>query len=96
MKKIFFAAALSAALTVGAAGAWAADAAKPLTADSTMGELVGNPKAKDVLNKYIPEIVSNPQMEQAKGMSLRSLQQFAPNITDDLLKKIDADLAKIK
>jgi hypothetical protein len=96
MKKLFVAAALSAALTVGAASAWAAEAMKPLTADSTMGELTANPKAKDVLNKYIPEIVANPQMEQAKAMTLRSLQQYAPNITDDLLKKIDADLAKIK
>jgi hypothetical protein len=96
MKKTFlFAAAVSAALSLGAAGA-IAQAAK-LSADSTMGELMDNAKSKEVLTKHIPDIVSNPQMEQAKGMSLRALQPFAPQaITDDKLKAIESDLAKIK
>lgn len=93
MKKTFvLAAAFSAALSF---GAMAAEMAK-LSADSTMGALMDNAKAKEVLTKHLPDIVSNPQMEQAKDMTLRSLQQFAPAITDDKLKAIDADLAKIK
>ncbi len=67
-----------------------------LTTESTMGELIDNKDAKAVLDKHLPGMSENPQMEQARPMSLKALQQFAPNITDDVLKAVDEDLAKIK
>lgn len=78
-------------LTLAVSSAWA----EGLSADSQMGTLLDNPDSKAVLEKHIPDFVSNPQMEQARGMSLRSLQTFAPTLTDEVLADIDKDLAEV-
>tara|TARA_R110000868_G_scaffold216276_3_gene466381 strand:- start:389 stop:682 length:294 start_codon:yes stop_codon:yes gene_type:complete len=77
-------------LTFAVTSAWAAD----MSVDSQVGELLDNPDSKAVLEKHIPDFISNPQIEQARGMSLRSLQTFAPTLTDDVLAEIDKDLAE--
>lgn len=96
MKRTFVLAAfMTAALSVSAMSAPAFAAAK-LSSESTMGDLIDNKEAKAVLDKHLPGMSENPQMEQARPMSLKALQQFAPNITDEKLKAVDEDLAKIK
>jgi hypothetical protein len=66
------------------------------TATTDLGTLLDNPKAKEVLVKYIPAVVSNPQIEMARSMTLKQIQGFAVDqLTDDVLAKIDADLAAI-
>jgi hypothetical protein len=75
----------------------AAAAAKFNTADSSIGTLLDNPETKAVLEKHIPQFVSNPQIEMAKAMTLKQIQGYAGDaLSDDALAKIDADLAKIK
>lgn len=72
-----------------------AHAAK-LSTQSLVGDILDNPKAKAVLVKYIPEIGKDDQIEQARSMTLRDLQQYAPEtFTDEIYKKIDADLAAL-
>ncbi|MGV7207159.1 hypothetical protein ACLB1G_04825 [Oxalobacteraceae bacterium A2-2] len=67
-----------------------------LSSDSTVGEILDYPAAKAVLVKHIPAIGQDDQIEQARNMSLRSLQEFAPEaFTDAVLAAIDADLAKL-
>ena len=96
MKRTFVLAAfMTAALSVSAMSAPAFAAAK-LSSESTMGDLIDNKESKAVLDKHLPGMSENPQMEQARPMSLKALQQFAPNITDEKLKAVDDDLAKIK
>lgn len=97
MKKTILAAGLtlSLSLTAGVAFAQAGAAKAKFTSMNTMGELLADPGAKAVLMKEIPEIAGNPQMDQAKTMSLRSLQQFAPMLDDEKLAAIDAELAKL-
>jgi hypothetical protein len=87
------AAVITAALSVSSMSAFAA---AKLTTDSTMGELIDNKEAKAILDKHLPGMSENPQMEQARPMSLKALQQFAPNVTDEKLKAVDEDLAKLK
>jgi hypothetical protein len=66
------------------------------TESSTIADLLASPAAKAVLEKHIPDIVSNPQISQAGTMTLKGIQQYAPDaLTDDKLSKIDADLKKI-
>jgi hypothetical protein len=93
MRKIIAQSVIGAAigLTLAVSSAWAAD----LSADSQMGTLLDNPDSKAVLVKHIPDFVSNPQIVAARGMSLRSLQTFAPTLTDELLADIDKDLAEV-
>ncbi|MBB5685925.1 hypothetical protein [Sphingobium boeckii] len=98
----YFAAALVAVSPVAAfAQAAPAAATAPATPAYTTGEtdlgtLLDNPDTKAVLNKYIAAMISNEQIDMARGMTLKTLQQYsAETLTDDVLAKIDADLAKV-
>lgn len=70
-------------------------AAKLTTEDTDIATLLANPAAKAVLTKHIPSIVGNDQINMAGSMTLRALQSYSPELTDDVLNKIDADLAKL-
>lgn len=101
MSRTILTAILLAAAGIGA-GAQAAEPAasaahKPYsTAETTIGELLDDPAAKAVLVKYVPDLANNPQMEMARGMTLKQIQGFAGDmLSDETLGKIDADLAKL-
>jgi hypothetical protein len=88
--------ALSAPVMAQTAPATPAPAAKLSTADTTIGDLLDNPAAKAVLDKHMPGFSSNPQVEMARGMTLRAVQPMVPDqIKVETLDAIDADLAKI-
>jgi hypothetical protein len=66
------------------------------TATTPLAELIANPETQAVLEKHIPGISKNPQIEPVKGLSLKAIQPYAPaRLPDDLLAAIDADLAKL-
>ena len=44
-----------------------------LTLDTTLGTLLDDPKAKAVLDQYVPGISGNPLAAMAKGMSLNMI-----------------------
>ena len=44
-----------------------------VTLDSTLGALLDEPKAKAVLEQYIPGISTNPMVGMVKGMTLNNL-----------------------
>ena len=74
----------------------AAAAAGYNTENTTIGDLLDDPAAKAVLVKYIPETVNNSQIDMARGMTLKQIQQYAGDtLTDQVLAKIDAELAKL-
>lgn len=78
------------------AAAPAAQAQAKLSSDSLVGDILDYAPAKAVLVKHIPAIGQDDQIEQARTMTLRSLQEFAPEaFTDAVLAAIDADLAKL-
>ncbi len=62
---------------------------------STVGALLDNPAAKAVLMQFIPDVVTNPQIDQGRGMQLRELAQYAPALTPEMFARIDAELAKL-
>ena len=74
-----------------------AEAAKGYsTTDSTIGTLLDDPATRAVLDKYLPGLANNPQIEMARGMTLRQIQQFAPDqIKEEFLAQIDVDLSKL-
>lgn len=83
---------------VASAQAPAAATAAPAysTSETSIGDLLDNPATKAVLDKHMPGFAGNPQIDMARGMTLKQIQQFAGDaVTDDALAKIDADLAKI-
>lgn len=77
----------------------AAPAAKPKysTAETDVGTLLDDPAAKAIIDKHIPGMTSNEQIEMARSMTLKAVQTYAPDdVTDERLAQIDADLAKLK
>ena len=85
------------ALAIDAPAAAPAPAAKLTTADTTIGDLLDNPAAKAVLEKHLPALVGNAQIEMARGMTLKQIQPMAGDmLSDELLAKVDLDLAAIK
>jgi len=96
MKKIILACAIAASATFSLSSFAAPAAAHYSTEDSSIGDLMDNPKTKAILDKYVPGLTSAEQIDAARGMTLKAVQQFAPDtVTDDALAKIDADLAKL-
>ena len=61
-----------------------------------LGTLLDDPAAKAVLVKQIPDVVSSEQIDMARTMTLKQLQQYAGDrVTDEKLTAIQADLNKL-
>lgn len=100
--------AIIAALAVSALPAAAAETAKPAaqapaekpkynTSETDIGTLLDDPAAKAIVEKHIPGMTTNEQVEMARSMTLKAIQSYAPeDVTDARLAQIDADLAKLK
>jgi len=100
MKKLTLACILAAAVALPtvtyAADAPASTAAHASTSETLLGDILDDPKMRAILDKYLPAISSAEQIDMARGMTLKDVQQYAPDtVTDDALAKIDADLAKL-
>jgi para-nitrobenzyl esterase len=66
------------------------------TQDTEIGVLLDDPAAKAVLEKDAPDVAHSDQIDMARGMTLRAIQQYAPEqLTDAVLAKLDVDLAKL-
>jgi hypothetical protein len=66
------------------------------TSDTDIGTLLDDPAARSIVDKYIPDFSSGPQVDMARSMTLKAIQPFASDkITDQVLSNIDADLAKL-
>lgn len=73
-------------------------AARATTYSSTniIGTLLDNPATKAILERHIPEVVDNPRIFLARGLSLQELQKHAPEkLTKAKLDVIDAELSKV-
>ena len=96
--------ALMAALAAPAAAQIApAAAAAPTTkagfsVDGTPIEtLAGDPRSKAVIDKLMPQLFGHPAYDQFKTMTLAQLAPMSQgSITDELLKQVQDELAKIR
>jgi hypothetical protein len=48
----------------------------PFDANTKLKDIVANEQAKAILNKYLPDMLSNPGTKQAMGMSLKLMAAF--------------------
>jgi para-nitrobenzyl esterase len=79
-----------------AAPAAATAAAHFTTADTTIGDIMADPDAKAVVDKHVPGMLENDQIEMAKEMTLKQVQQYSPDaLSDQTLADIDAEFAKL-
>jgi hypothetical protein len=66
------------------------------TLDSTLGELLDDPKAKALMDQQMPGISTNPMIAMAKGMSLNMILSMPQAAQFGLTKeKAEALLAEI-
>lgn len=71
--------------------------ATKFTLDTPIELLIADEKAKAVLDTDIPGLSSHPALDQFKAMSLKAVQPFSNGaLTDEMLKKVEADLAALK
>jgi para-nitrobenzyl esterase len=78
------------------AAAAAPQAGRYTTAETEIGKLLDDPAARAVLDKDLPGLTSNGQIEMARGMTLRAIQAFVPAVlTEAALAQVDADFAKL-
>ena len=65
-------------------------------ADSTLKQVLADPKAKAVLEKHVPGMSNHPLLAMAMGMSLKMIASFPQaGIAPDKFKAIVDDLAKL-
>ena len=83
-------------MSLAAAGAMAQTPAAPAKASvdgTTVGDLMANPATMAVLQKDVPEVLADPRIEQAKGMTLKEIEPYSEGKIDDAkLAAIQKDL----
>jgi acetyl esterase/lipase len=66
-----------------------------LNVDSPIGEILDNPAARAILTAHLPALVNAPQIDSARGISLRQLAHYQPAmLTPQILTAIGAELAR--
>ena len=72
-------------------------AAAKFSLDTPIEALVADAKAKAVLDADLPGVTTHASYEMFKTFSLRAVQPMSGGkLTDEILKKVEADLAAIK
>ena len=70
------------------------------TLDSTVGELLNDTQAVNVLEKHAPGISKNPMIGMAKGMTLKSLlampQAKQYGVTEEVVQNVLTEINALK
>jgi hypothetical protein len=65
-------------------------------AEASLGELADNPAARAILERHLPGLLtqagSNPV---SRNFLLETIRQYDPRITDEMMQRIDAELAEL-
>ena len=70
----------------------------PFDENSKLGDVLDNPKARAVLEKYLPQLatISPAMLALARPMTLKQVSAFPQaSLPEDTMDKILADLAKV-
>ena len=95
MRALILAAILTLSFAGNSASAQTA-AAHYSTAETDIGTLLDDPAARAIVDKHIPGFSTGDQIDMARSLTLKAIQQYAPDrFTDQALAEIDADLAKL-
>ncbi len=85
--------------------AWAQETVAPAQAEvatkysiktSKLGELIDNPQTKAIFEKYFPEVVNHPQINEGLDLTMPDVVQYLPDVvTPEKLAAMDAELKAI-
>jgi len=63
---------------------------------STIRQLLDNPAARAILDRYFPRMTGDSRLTMAAGMTLRQIASFAPQaLTEEKLQAVDDELKRI-
>ncbi len=62
--------------------------------DSKMEDLLDNPQTREVLEKFIPDIVNSDRIDESKGYSLSLVLQFS-DVEEDIIPLLDEALRNV-
>ena len=69
------------------------------TLDTKVGEILNNPQAVAILESYVPGASTNPMLDMAKDMTLRSIlelpQAKQAGITEEMALSVLAEVNKL-
>jgi endoglycosylceramidase len=63
--------------------------------DSLVGDLMKDPRSKAVLDRYLPTLTASKEIGLASQASLRSMQPYLPEMSQEIARKVDAALKAI-
>jgi hypothetical protein len=67
--------------------------------DTTIGTILDDPRAKPVIDKYLPDISTNPMLAMAKGMTINNIlampQAAQMGITREKAEALLAEVNKV-
>jgi len=71
-------------------------AAHYTTADTDIGTILDTPALRAIVDKHIPGFSTQDQIDMARSMTLKAIQQYGPDkYTDKVLAEIDTDFAAV-
>ena len=62
---------------------------------TTIGKILDDPAARAIVDKHVKGLSGRPQIGLARSMTLKQLQTYSDEFSDDVLAKIDAEFAKL-
>jgi hypothetical protein len=70
------------------------------TLDTKVGDLLDDPEAVKIAERYVPGISTNPMIGMAKGMTLRSIlalpQTRQAGVTEEQVNRVLAEINNLK
>ena len=67
-----------------------------LSVDSKIKEIVANPTAAEIVDKFVPGFSTNKQMKMCYGITLRAFQKFPQaSLSLESLAEIDKELSSL-
>lgn len=68
-----------------------------ITVNSKIKDIMADPKAADIVEKFLPGFKTDKQTKMVYGMSLRGLQKFPQaKLSNETIEAIDKALAEIQ
>ncbi len=72
----------------------------PYTLETTVGQILDDTHAVEILEKHAPGLAKNPMLALARGMTLKSIlampQAKQAGVTEEVVEKVLAEINAIK
>jgi vacuolar-type H+-ATPase subunit C/Vma6 len=72
----------------------------PYTLESTVGDILKDPRAREIMEKYAPGVASNPMIGMAKNWSIKNImampQAKSAGLTEEKVQQVLDEINKLE